>query len=147
MTTSFRTRMPVMPIADGHVAVLVGTPKVPTGQCITVRDLSSMETHRDMYVTDVLVTTILDMPDDVLDAFQCSNFSEFRMALSTKIHTALPAESFVTIIIMGELNDMEADEVSFEDATDDDDILPLVLPDFDVDVEVDVAVIDIDELE
>lgn len=131
-----KTRMPVVSMGEGKLAAIMGTPTVELGAVVTVRDLSAMETHRDMFVRDSLVYEIKDLPDDVLNAFGFKTFSDFRMDITNRIRMGIPAEAQVTIVVMGdqdaiinpEPEEVEEAYTDVEDLMSDDDILPLVFP-------------------
>lgn len=126
---NLRTRIPLVPLGEGHIALLMGTPNVALEAVVNIRDLTSMQTYRDLIVLDTVVCSIIDTPEDILTAFGFSNFSDLRVATSEAFRVSLPAEAQVTFLVLGDTTpDFVVEEDEDEVEMSDDDILPLVLP-------------------
>ena len=102
-----KTRLPVKDYDGQKLAMVIGTPLLELGQTVNVRDLSLMFTHRDLVILDVMVTPILDTPKFVLETFGYPTFTDLRHALAMVANVSLPAESFISVIVLGNKEEWE----------------------------------------
>ena len=111
--TVIKSYMPRVSVAaNADIVVALGEILVSVGDVVDVLEVKTRVRHRDEYVIGVEVSAILDLKDDVLNAYECKDFSEFRRKFSENVGVALPAESVVTLVLIGspEFNPYEAQE-------------------------------------
>ena len=124
---NLKTRLPIVTVGDTTLTILVGTPEVEVGAEVTLRDLSTMEAHRGLVVKDVMVYSIIDMPDDILTTLGHQNFGSLRAMMTERFNVGIPAEARVTIVALSDGSTSLAYEDKEVVDMSDDDILPLVL--------------------
>ena len=129
MSNRLNSRVPVVILPDVMLGVFVGSPEIDVTEPVWVRDLTNMNTYPDLLVQDLLVTTINDTPIEIKDAFEVGE-KQWRRFISDGVGVSLPAETQLTIIIFGDGNVDEDEELEDADDSDwpddiDDDIEPL----------------------
>ena len=102
--TLYKTRLTPAAYGDAKIALFLGTPLVALGDVVNVRDLALMTTERDLFVKEILVTEIVDTPQEFLTPFGYANFNDMRVSLSELNTTALPADAQVTILVLTDMD-------------------------------------------
>lgn len=141
---TLRTRMPLSKLGETTLVVMIGQIELEVGEVVHVANKATKEHMSNMVVQNLIHTKIMDTPSMIMDVFDCPRHTAFRQMISSAARTGMPAETLITVVMVGEdevVSDPASLETEYEgewdELTSDDDIPELVYPFEDVDEDAD----------